>query len=295
MILIEDGIKKWIKEIVNDSKLKSYDEHESEYTKMLSIVIPMIQKEIKKEKGNKAFIYKDSISLSKFTQEKLIETPCIISGEKGSEKLKELFFTHEKQDFIEKLPDKMKTLIMKPTKEQRDILYSDTTFLLIGGDYGTGKTHMLKLKAGIHAAQDTKNKVAYINLSSVRSNEPTCEQLRTFNVMHVIDKHDFKEHPNIDVYSADDLIDHSQHNEHDDCEFKPWNIFDLIDKFLEQKNHLNYTLICIDELPCPRSKEEIKQLKKIVCATLKVESEETTDEIIEKLGIKGYFLFRLIE
>ena len=90
------------------------------------------------------------------------------------------------------------------------------------------------------------------------------------------------------------MIDHSQHNEHDDCEIKPLNIFELIDKFLEQKNHLNYTLICIDELPCPRSKEEIKQLmdrKKIVCATLKVESEETTDGIIDELGIKGYFLY----
>ena len=189
---------------------------------------------------------------------------------------------------------------MKPTEKHRDVLYSDKTFLLIGGDYGTGKTHMLKLKAVIHA-QDTKNKVAYINLSSVRSNEmpyksnePTCEQLRTFSLMHVIDKHDFKKYPNIDVYSANDLIDHSQHNEHDDCEIKPLNIFELIDKFFEQKNNLNYTLICIDELPCPRYKEEIKQLmdrKKIVCATLKVESEETTDGIIDELGIKGYFFY----
>ena len=53
LTFIEDGIKKWIKEIVNNSKLKRYDGHESEYIKMLSIVIPMVQSKIRKGTGNK--------------------------------------------------------------------------------------------------------------------------------------------------------------------------------------------------------------------------------------------------
>ncbi len=284
MIFIVDGIKKWIHEIVSDSQ--SYDGHEMEYIKMLSIVIPMIQSKIEKENTTKTLMYKDSVSLSKFTQENLIKKSCILSGEKGIQFFQERFFIREKQAFIEIIPDKMDALIMKTTK---DILYSDTTFLLIGGDYGTGKTHMLKLKAVIHA-QDTKNKVAYLNLSSIDTTKPTCEQLRVFSLMYVIDKHHFKKHENIDVFTAKDLIDHEHHDDDDACQYEELNIYNLIRTLLENKNKndQHYSLICIDELPGPSSDDKgfdrLLERKESVCATLKVK----TGGIPDKLGKKGY-------
>ena len=257
---IEDGVYNWILNII--SECKRCDDYQDDYKRMQSFFILKLKtlEKLKKLKED-LLSFECSLDLTTSTQISLTLKQCVISGERGLEKInlfkrkmkkKEADLEDrkgkymKKKNFIKKkneIKEKVNSLIMELTDKQKEILKKiedpSFNFLLIGGDYGCGKTCTLKTIAE-NLAQ--KGKVAYLNLSSIESNQVSCKQLKVYSLMHQLDKDHFEGIENIDAYSAKNLIDYICHSV--DCvDHENLNIYDLIEIFLDHKKNqknLNY-------------------------------------------------------
>ena len=168
------------------------------------------------------------------------------------------------------------------TFQQLNALKYSAQILIIVGDYGSGKTFVLKERAKLHATKNPDEKIVYITLTHLRSYEVD----ESFSVMDFYAKYDFKDFSNIDVITTKHLAQYYKENKH---KINTTTIYGIIKHFLENNE---YDAIFIDELLI--EKEWISEQSpgylptdKTICVTVMEEKEKPA-------GIKHFYYFLIL-
>ncbi len=119
--------------------------------------------------------------------------------------------------------------------EQFNAVHFKSAFLIINGDYGTGKTFVLKERAKMFAENNKNEKIAYINLTGLLDhNKPfDIDRYKNPTVMDLMALNDLN-HENIEVVSCHDL-------------FQLNFIQEKLDQNLSTEDMLNY---CLNKYLC---------------------------------------------
>ena len=223
----------WINKTINNHEKFEKEKYETEFKDLLAGLLGY-QCMVNASVTNKLIV--DPLVLSENTEEKLIAKKIGIDGENeiNSNKLKEA---------LEKTEDKYEYLCYMLTPEQINAIKDTSALLFIEGDFGTGKTYILKEKAKMYAKECKQ--VAYINLTTLIGPEGPKNNYKRYGVMDLIAKNDFKDFNNIDVVTTKDLYDN-----YTEDDFKTregyFIVHDIVEHFL--KKH-EYDHVLIDELP----------------------------------------------
>ena len=146
------------------------------------------------------------------------------------------------------------------TPDQLMAIKDPSSHIIIDGDYGCGKTYLLKERAKQCAQKYPDQKIVYINLTS--------NVYKGFSIMDIIAENNFKEYNNVDVMTATELKDY--YEKHKDEFLLYGEDFSLvINRFLK---HSTYQHIFIDEMPVftkVNSRYDIFCLEKMYCVTMK--------------------------
>ena len=131
------------------------------------------------------------------------------------------------------------------TFQQLNALKYSAQILIIVGDYGSGKTFVLKERAKLHATKYPDEKIVYISLTNFTPSFPGTDEC--FSVMDFYAKNDFRDFSNIDVITSKHIAQYIQENMHKGYDDYPRikRIHSAIKHFLD--NH-EYDAIFIDEL-----------------------------------------------
>ncbi len=174
------------------------------------------------------------------------------------------------------------------TSEQINAIKSQASFLIIDGDYGTGKTFVLKERTMMFAAKSPGCKIAYITLSGMKSDKQQIVLRENSSLMDYIAIKDFDNISNVDVITFNDLVqlaptlhlkslftivnDYQHRGSYSLVEMK-----DLIQSSLKYKI---YDFIFIDESPLINI--ELKCVSITVALKSKLSNRKWKDEMIEK-------------
>ena len=153
------------------------------------------------------------------------------------------------------------------TPEQLIAVKDPSSHIIIEGDYGCGKTYVLKERAKQCAERYPKSKIVYISYTTDLRNGTSYDGI---NIMDMIAENSFKDYINIDVLTANDLHDYySKHkkeliNRGIEFAFGEEERRGILKHFL---NHSNYDHMFLDEMP-PSKKipkhDFFQQIKPIV-------------------------------
>ncbi len=203
----------------------------------------------------------DPLDFSKQTECKLIANNQGISGESEIDR-------EELKRSIRNEQPEMTYLCYMLTSEQLAAVKCSSSFIIIDGDYGCGKTYVLKEKAKQCANENPSNNIIYINLSPLEyDNLESQETIRVNTVMDLIAVTEFREFETVVVVTWKDLYTYFLNSfGHVDTEI---NVYDVIIYYLE---HQQFDHVFIDELPPIREHEELPCLfrqGKTFCVTMK--------------------------
>ena len=159
--------------------------------------------------------------------------------------------------------------------EQLQAFKCTSKCLIIIGDFGTGKTYVLKERTKNCASTNLNDRVAYINLTALNVYTDTIKLQSNLSVMDLIAENDFESTSNIKVITCRELSGHlSAHlDEISHTENNEALLIDVINSFLAKNSHFKH--VFIDELPSIRN--EVKELLpekkyKTLCVTMKVDT-----------------------
>ena len=166
--------------------------------------------------------------------------------------------------------------------EQLNAVKHTSTFLIINGDYGTGKTFVLKERARMCALSNNKSNVIFITLTAIQptyNKEDKYTKTSALTVMDVIATKYFAELSNVKVVNMNDLSFHvknhkSEVNEEINTNSTGSVIVDVIRNFLK---HNPCDHLFIDELPFPKecmTLPKVFSMCETTCITLKVDDIE---------------------
>ena len=98
--------------------------------------------------------------------------------------------------------------------EQYKAVHNKSSVLVIDGDYGTGKTFVLKERAKMCANQNKDETIAYVNLTGLIIDKKfSLDQYTCPTTMDYIAEIDFDEYPNVEVISCCKLLPNHFSNE----------------------------------------------------------------------------------
>ena len=186
------------------------------------------------------------------------------------------------------------------TPDQLMAVKDPSSHIIIEGDYGCGKTYVLKERTKQCAEKYPEENIAYINLTNDKY-YPKNKGPGSINMMDMITKNNFKDYNNVDVVTSKDLYDHWDKQK---GELTDVNALFLghgeksslvIEHFLK---HSKYHHIFIDEIPSfriPYSKSDLFSADKTFCITMKYEifgdkNEEWINQMEERYNAKRFLL-----
>ena len=95
------------------------------------------------------------------------------------------------------------------TSEQLNAVHHNSDFLIVEGDFGTGKTYVLKERVKMKSKGFTNSKIAYINLTSLHNS--TLHYLThngSMSLMDILATNDFEEYGNVVIVTVSKLYEH---------------------------------------------------------------------------------------
>ena len=162
------------------------------------------------------------------------------------------------------------------TPDQLMAVKDPSSHIIIDGDYGCGKTYVLKERTKQFADKYPDEKIAYINLTIDRFPDTSLSYEERYHIMDMIAQHNFKDYNNVDVVTFNDLHDHYMNMKHqEDHVSRDFYIHGeecslVVNDFLV---HSTYNHIFIDEIPPFRRKVDAKydffSADKTYCVTMK--------------------------
>ena len=242
-------MKSWIGNLVANNNLNTYDDYKEDHEHLISAFIGYMS--IKKaSKLNKMIV--DPIEYRAKTAEMLVGHESILTTENDTERKANLaekqIEKQEKRVSDKEFAEEVKNILLNENQlcymmntDQLDAVMNTSPFIIIEGDYGTGKTYILKEKAKRCAEKFPRSKIAYVNLTTVNVVYPFIKDLAIVSVMDIASSIDLKD-LNINVFSCRNLVDYYESSEKDG----DISIFTLIERFLFQ-NKFEY--VFIDEIP----------------------------------------------
>ena len=217
----------------------------------------------------------DPLEFSKETEKILIASNPGISGE-----------TEAHRDELEKAisgqQKQFDYLCYMLTPEQLAGVKCTSSFIIIDGDYGTGKTYVLKEKAKQCAVESPDAKIAYINLSAQSLHSKSKSKVfSTECVMDIIALTEFENYDNINVVTCKTLDQYKIQHQQSETEF----IFDMYRILENYFQSYEYDYVYIDELPLQISWSKVDLPKlfqpfKSSCVTIKCDDEKFDNEIL---------------
>ena len=271
-----DDIKPWLMKFMHSESNCA----EEEYNNLLAGIIGFMSLR-ETEKIFKLII--DPIDYNLKTAELLVGEENDITGENDKvrrPKQVEDEIRSDKADYSnEQIEEKMlkqlnneKYLSYMLNPKQLSAVLNSSKFLIINGDFGTGKTFVLKERAKRCADLNKESRVAFINLSSLWSTKTLFEHLEQISTMDIIAKSDFNTNKNIHVISCNDLAQHylKQNGSRKQTDkYQNINIFSLLESYLR---HNKYDFIFIDELHTNKEHDDVDffQHGYSFCVALKV-------------------------
>ena len=264
------NMEPWINLLIKDKILCEEECYKSEYDKLLTGLIGFAS--IRNIQQLHQLIV-DPLEFSKDTEKILIASNPGISGETESnrDELGKAISGQQKQfDY----------LCYMLTPEQLAGVKCTSAFIIIDGDYGTGKTYVLKEKAKQCAVNNSETKIAYINLSAQSLYRKSKSKIfSTECVMDIITITEFENYDNIDVVTCKSLDQQMKLNKQSETE-SMFDIYGILENYYQS---FRYDHIFIDELPPQSSwsKVELPQLFqpfKSTCVTIKCDDEKFDNE-----------------
>ena len=161
------------------------------------------------------------------------------------------------------------------TAEQLNAVKDPSTHIIIEGDYGCGKTYVLKERAKICAEKNPNSQIAYINLTTSELARTIKYKKTSLSIMDLIAYNNFKDYDNIDVVTCRGL--YLYHKEiKDELTNEGNNTWGSVLKSFIKQN--SYSHIFVDEIPkFTRTKNIIDFFDKGIsfCVTLRRDKEST--------------------
>ena len=269
MLDIENWIKCIVADDINHIDNSCQDDYENLIVRLIGFT--SIQKSFE---INKLLV--NPIDFRKRAEEKLAGEDSGLSGEGGFKNRHELKkkLNEEKMSKVTiSSAEKYNFNCYMLTLQQLNALKYSSQMLILLGDYGSGKTFVLKERAKLHATKYPDEKIVYINLTNLNLYMNEIEN--RFSVMDFYAKIDFQDFSNIDVITSENLTHYYQKNEEDiPTSMTTKTLYATIKHFLDNSD---YNTIFIDEL---RFDEEWLSEKssgclptdKTVCATMMVDN-----------------------
>ena len=239
----------WINDLLANNDLKKCKDYKNDYEKLISAFIGYMS--IKKaSRLNKMIV--DPVDYREKTAEMLVGHESSLATENDTERRAnqvekqmknrgQIVTDEECIKEVNKVLQNENQLCYMLNRDQLDAVMNSSPFLVIGGDYGTGKTYVLKEKAKRCAEKFPSSKIAYINLTTTNFVYPYCKDLSIVSIMDIASRLDLKD-LNIDVITCRDLLDYYDSSEKDGS----ISIFTLLERLL--KDH-KYEYVFIDEIP----------------------------------------------
>ena len=257
-------MKPWIQSLMEPTRKYTEDNYKTEYDNLL---IEIIGFSSIRQSDNLNKLILDPKELSKETEIKLTVQGSAIQGENEIDRDK-LLEAYDKEN------NKSEYLCYMLTPDQLMAVKDTSPHIIIEGDYGCGKTYVLKERTKQCAEKYPDDKITYINLTN--DDQGTMVDIIDLNMMDMIAKNNFKDYNNVDVVTSKDLYDHwdKHKNELIDIDDSLFMIYGedcslVINHFLEQST---YHHSFIDEIPPFQgaiSKYDFFSLEKMCCVTMK--------------------------
>ena len=275
-------IKPWIQRLINSSLKYTEDNYETEYDNLLVEIIGFSS--IRQSNEMKKLIV-DPHEFSKETELKISAQTTAIQGENEENRqiLKKVFDT-DKDSKGKKSKEKefqSEYLCYMLTPDQLMAVKDPSPHIIIDGNYGCGKTYVLKERTKQCAEKYPDSKIAYINITSdtVMNNY---NPVHFLNIMDLIAENNFKDYKNVDVVTLKDLYDH--YSKHIDKLKDVDRLFGyrghecslVLKHFLK---HSTYNHIFIDEMPPferATEKHDFFSTDKTYCVTMKCDEHDHT-------------------
>ena len=274
-ILKEDDyfdIKPWIQRLMNSSLKYTEDNYETEYDNLLFEIIGFSS--LRQSNDLKKLIV-DPHELSKETELKITAQTTAIQGEnEENRQILEKVFNTDKESNGKKSKGKdiqTEYLCYMLTADQLMAVKDPSSLLIIDGDYGCGKTYVLKERTKQCAEKFPNGKIVYINITdySLFNDQKVA-------MLDVIAENNFKNYSNVDVVTTKDLYDHYVKHKYELGDVN--RLFSstgnecsaVLKNFLEKST---YNYIFIDEMPPFENKTDAKHIffstDKIYCVSMK--------------------------
>ena len=231
------NVEEWINSQTNPYISKSEEDYGREYESLLVGIIGFSSIR-QSDKLNKLIL--DPHEFNKDTARKLTAQDSAIQGENEKDR-------NKLREALESKQYTSEYLCYMLTPDQLMAVKDLSPYIIIEGNYGCGKTYVLKERAKLCAENYPESKIAYINLT-IDDNSSKY----VLNLMDIIAENNFEFYNNVNVVTAKHLIDHYFKNKDS---LKDINRDFLVDgetcclvlkHFLKQSN---YDHVFIDEMP----------------------------------------------
>ncbi len=259
------NMEPWIDKLINEKVLFDEENYQSGYDNLLLGLIGFSS--IRNIPQLHQLIL-DPHQFSKDTEKKLIASNPGISGE-----------TESNRDDLEKAitgqQKQFDYLCYMLTPEQLAGVKCTSAFIIIDGDYGTGKTYVLKERAKQCADKNPDAKIAYINLSAQSLYRKRKSQIfSTECVMDIIAITEFENFDNIDVVTCR-LLDQQMNLKKQSETETMFDIYRILENYFQS---CKYDHVFIDELPAQNSWSQVDLTQLFqpfisICVTIKCDDE----------------------
>ena len=278
-----EDLKPWM-EIFLQNKSSS---EVKEYDNLIAGIIGFMSIQIAAGKSN---LIVDPIDYNLKTAEQLVADQNALTGENDTKRKAIDLENDIRTNHPEYSDEQIMKELAEQLKEEQHLSYmlnprqlhavmSNSPYLIIEGDFGTGKTFVLKERAKRCAEANKDKNIAFINLTRLLERDTTLCELENISVMDIMAKSDFDQYENIKVISCYDLskfnnwrtaMSKSGESAEDEStlKFKRVEMCSILESYLRNNK---YDFVFIDELYIEKSTEaDFFQHCASVCVTLKV-------------------------
>ena len=227
-------VKPWLIDIVRSVTSNNSESSKKEYEALLVRLIGYASMK-KSFQINKLFF--DPLEYRKEAEKILTGEDLGITGEGGLKG--DLRYELEKGNEKSVKP----SICFMLTFAQLQAVHQSGANIIIRGDYGTGKTFVLKERAKLCSQRNPESKIAYLSLTSHNMHFCRSASSHEESIMNFISRKEFLEFENIEVFTNKDLNYHLKENMTNTNKASISEV--LMDFFLENND---YEYIFIDEL-----------------------------------------------
>ena len=269
-------LQPWINHIIKQfvSPIKTFTDEEYQ-----NLLVGIIGFTVTRNANMLTTLIHDPFELSQTMEKALTDQSSGIDGE-----------TPADRNIIKKVVDgdtsEYRHLCYMLSPEQINAIKSPASFLIIEGEYGTGKTFVLKERTMMLATKYPECKIAYINLSGLISDRGLVTVKERLSLMDYIALKDFEKFNNVDVVTFNDLIQRVPSLQLKSllissslCKTQTTvDMKEVIHSFLK---HENYDFVFIDE-SLPLISMELKCLSIAVVLKSNISNERWKNKMIEE-------------